>query len=203
MDRDHILYAVIGILLGFIAGYLSHEVMVQHQPPPATRLAAAGAGGGAAGAGAQATGAPAAGAAGQQPAMEQVQRLSQYVSENPDDTDALRLLANLNYDIQNWSRAAELYERYLGMVDSDPDVRTDLGISYRFLKRPDDALAEFRRVAADKPDYWPARYNEVLVLAFDLEDFDAARQVMEQLQTQQPENPDVARLAAELERRGG
>ena len=135
--------------------------------------------------------------------MEQVQRLRQYVEENPTDSGALRLLANLNYDIQNWSRAAELYERFLTMEPGDHDVMTDLGISYRNLERPGQALDQFRRVYAEDPENWQARYNEILVLAFDLEDYAAADAVLEDLERLQPENPDVGKLAEEVRRRRG
>lgn len=198
MNRDNALYVLIGVLLGFIAGYLTHEVMVQHQPPPASRLAAAGA--------TQSVQPGATGGAspsGAQPAMEQVQRLRQYVEENPQDTDALRLLANLNYDIQNWTRATELYERYLEVHADDVDVRTDLGASLRYLGRQQDALAQFDEVLRRQPEHWQALYNQVLVFAFDLKDFTAADEVMGRLRQLQPSNPEVEQLAGEVDRRRG
>ena len=201
MNRDNVLFVLLGLLAGFIGGYLTHEVMVQHQPPPATRLAAAGAT-----AAPGVTGAPGGGAAaapGAQPAMEQVQRLRQYVQDNPQDTEALRLLANLNYDIQNWSRAVELYGRFLEVHPDDVNVRTDLGASLRFMDRHQEALAEFDRVLQQRPDHWQALYNQILVLAFNLGDFEAAGEALERLQVLQPSNPEVGRLAAEIERRRG
>lgn len=135
--------------------------------------------------------------------MEQVQRLRRYVEENPEDSSALRVLANMNYDIQNWSRAAELYERLLELEPGDHDVMTDLGITYRNLARPTEALGQFRQVQAEDPGNWHSRYNEVLVLAFDLKDFDRAGTVLEELLALQPDNPDVGKLAAEVRRLSG
>ena len=135
--------------------------------------------------------------------MEQVQRLRQYVEENPEDAQALRLLANMNYDIQNWSRAAELYERLRGLEPGDPDVLTDLGISLRNLGRPQEALELFRETQALDASYWPARFNEILVLAYDLEDGEAAKRKLAELQALQPSNDRVSRLAQDIEGRFG
>ena len=193
LNRDNMLFLVIGVLTGFISGYVMHEVMAARQPAP--RRAAASPGVAPSGA------AAAGGTSGSQPAMEDVQRLSAHVAQNPDDAPAVRQLANLNYDIRNWDRAAELYRQYLDLMPGDLNVMTDLGAVYRYLGRPEDALEQFREVRDQAPDHWQARYNEVLVLAFDLQDFAAAGSAMAELQELQPDNPEVTRLAAELEKR--
>ena len=199
MNRDNVLFTVIGLLAGFISGYFLHESMSERQP--ARRIATEGVsaaapapGGGAAAGGA--TSAP--GATG---GMQEVQRLRQYVEENPQDADAVQMLANLNYDIQNWSRAAELYGRFLELRPDDPDTMTDLGASLRNMGQIDQALAQFRRVRELAPDHWQARYNEILVLAFDRNDPAAARGALAELKSIQPQNPDVERLEAEIEKR--
>ncbi len=194
MNRDNLLFLVIGLLAGFIGGYVMHETMAARQPsmsPPGAGQAAGPA-------------QPATGGApgGGQPAMEQVQRLAAYVRDNPDDAAAVRQLANLNYDVSNWQRAAELYGRYLELEAGDVNAMTDLGATFRHLGKPEQALAQFRQAIELAPEHWQARFNEVLVLAFDLEDLPAANAAMAELAAMQPENPQVARLAAELEKRG-
>lgn len=198
MNRDNVLFTVIGILAGFISGYLLHESMSERQP--ARRIAVEGAtaavpapGGGAA------PGAATNSAAAN--SMQEVQRLRRYVEENPQDADAVQMLANLNYDIQNWSRAAELYGRFLELRPDDPDTMTDLGASLRNLGQIDQALEQFRKVREIAPDHWQARYNEILVLAFDRNDPAAARGALAELRSLQPQNPDVDRLEAEIEKR--
>ncbi len=199
MSRDNVLFTVIGLLAGFLSGYLLHESMSERQP--ARRIAAAGSAavaatpGGGAASGAAASNSAAAGA------MQEVQRLRQYVEENPQDADAVQMLANLNYDIQNWSRAAELYGRYLELRPEDPDTMTDLGASLRNMGQIDQALEQFRKVRELDPGHWQARYNEILVLAFDRNDPAAARGALAELKSLQPQNPDVERLEAEVEKR--
>lgn len=195
MNRDNVLFTVIGILTGFISGYVLHESMAARQPqrrvvvegvtaPPA---------------------APSAGGATNSPsatgAMEEVQRLRKYVNENPQDADAVQMLANMNYDIQNWSRASDLYRRYLELRPDDPDTMTDLGATLRNQGQIEQALEQFRKVQDLAPEHWQARYNEVLILAFDLNDAQAARGALDKLKSLEPQNPDVERLEAELEKR--
>jgi hypothetical protein len=219
LNKDNLLYATIGVLLGFISGYLLHEVMVARQPP--RRLAGAGpamVGEPATGIGAQVgpETAPAAagdaasaggdpggggGAASPAAAMQNIQRLRDYVASHPKDADAVLQLANLNYDIRNWERARDLYHQYLGLRPGNPDVLVDLGISYRGLKNYDQAIDLFHQAEKAAPANWQARFNEVVVLAFDLKHYDAAAPVLAELQKQQPGNPEVAQLAAEFNRR--
>lgn len=200
MKRDSILFLAAGLLVGFIAGYWLHEEMADRQPP--RRLP------GQIEAGPMAQPTPGAGAAaGAMGGMSQadVQELTARVQQNPEDADAVLRLAELNHQIANWPRAAELYQQYLGLRPDDPGVMSDLGIAYRQMGRMDEALALFDRAQAVSPDHWQSRFNEVIVRAFDLQQFDQARQTLEELRQLQPGNPDVERLATEidqLERQG-
>ena len=213
VNRDNLLFATIGILVGFIAGYLLHEVMATRQPPrltPELRAQIGAAGGeqaaaaapegdaGAAPAGGGAA-APVAGAGGAPP-MQAIQELRAYVEKNPNDAKAVLQLANLNYDIRNWKRAQELYRHYLELKPNDPDVMTDLGIAYRETQEFDKSLEQFQLAQKAAPGHWQAYYNEIVVLAFDLKKFDQATQILAKLQQMQPGNPDVAKLAAEVAR---
>ncbi|HSM50024.1 MAG TPA: tetratricopeptide repeat protein [Thermoanaerobaculia bacterium] len=191
MNRDHALYLVAGLLGGFVLGYLAHEAMASRQPPrfgvPVAPATAPG------------TASPAAGGA-----MPPVERLRQAVEANPDDADAVLALANANFDIQNWGRAIELYQRYDQLRPGDANALTDLGVSLRETGRIDEAIALFRRASELAPDHWQSRFNEAIVLAFDRRDFAAADRAVAELRRLQPANPDLDRLAREIDRlRGG
>ena len=202
LNKDNVLFLLGGLVLGFIFAFLMFEAMASRQPP---RLTAAlrsqiamgdeGAGGGAMGAAAEAP--PGAGQGGG-PAMAEIQQLREIVEKNPNDIQAVRKLADLNFDIQNWQRAQELYSHYLELKPNDPDVITDLGITYRGLQQYDKAIDLFNQAKKLEPGHWQAYYNEVVVLAFDLKKTAQANQVMGQLQQLQPSNPDVAKLAEAL-----
>jgi TolA-binding protein len=229
VNKDNVLFAVIGILLGFISGYLLHEVMASRQPPrlrpgdvaaaapsgapdggnpadagnpgspgnpgnPADASGIAGMGGPAAAAGGVA-GAPA-GAP-----MAAIQQLKAYVEKNPNDADAVLKLANANFDVRRWDRARELYAQYLKLKPDQPDILSDLGITYREMGQYDQALAEFEKAQKLAPTHWQARYNQAVVLGIDLKRYDDAKRILAEIEKLQPGNQDVAKLAAEVDRR--
>jgi tetratricopeptide (TPR) repeat protein len=271
VNKDNLLFATIGLLFGFIAGYLLHEVVVARQPlrrpvgetgvvtaPPdaptpgaaadmpggpeardaapadaagqpaqagqapqtpdapagaaAAAQASAGPGAGTAaapggqaqaaqgGGGAAAAGGGGRGAAGA-PGMAAIQQLRDHVAAHPNDAEAVLKLANLNFDIQSWARARDLYSQYLGLRPPSSDVLTDLGNCYRELRQFDAALQQFRRAEQLTPGHWKSLFSEVVVLAFDLKQLDAADKAMARLQAQAPPGqPEVAQLAAALKR---
>lgn len=233
MSKDNFISAVFGVLLGFIAGYLMHEVMVARQPPrlpPGMTTIAPDQQQQAGGAGSAPAGDPNAAA----PMMGQVRELqarlekdpkdlealqglaamfyqindkkksaeylARYVELRPNDADAVLQLANIRFDNKEWDQARDLYARFLAANPAQPDVLSDLGITYRELQQYDRAIELFHEAQKLSPDHWQALYNEVVVLAFNQKKFDAARQVLDRLQKMQPNNPDVSRLASEVER---
>jgi Flp pilus assembly protein TadD len=205
VNKDHVLFLVIGLLGGFLLGYVGHEVMASRQPAPARADSVAAAGGpqGMPQGMPQGTpqGTPPAGAQGGGPGVEQVQQLRAHVEKNPNDSRAVRELANLNYDIGNWQRAAELYGQFLKLVPDDVDVMTDLGACLRNMGKSAEALAVLQRAKAKNPQHWQARYNEVLILGFDLGRLEEAAVAAAELRSLEPGNPDVTRLADEIDRR--
>jgi Flp pilus assembly protein TadD len=212
VNRDNLLFAVLGLLVGFVSAYWMFEAMAARQParlvpgqmgampqqmPPggggdATR--------GPAPDGAAADAAAQGGAPGGGAPMQAIQELRARVEKNPNDAEAVLQLANANYDIQNWDRARELYSHYLELKPDQPDVLTDLGITYRNLGQFDQALDLFGRAQQVAPEHWQSRFNAVIVLAFDKKDFAKAEAELAELKKLQPGNTDVERLAAEVER---
>lgn len=191
MNRESALFLVIGLLAGFLAGYIAQEEMAEIQPPRIAPGAAAAMGPHAAAGAAGDSGTP----------MAQIEALRQRVEQNPNDVDALVALANMNFDIQNWARAKELYERVLAVRPGDPDILTDLGITLRAQGNFQEALVQFRSAQSTAPAHWQSRFNEIVVLALDLGDVPAAEQRLAELSALAPGNADVARLAEEIRKR--
>lgn len=185
MNRDNLLFALAGVLIGFTGAYFVFESVAERQPPRLPMGAAAVAASQQAGQ----QGAPRA------PFLERLAELERFVQSNPQDADAVLQLANIYFDAQNWSGAAQAYQRLLELRPPNPDVLSDLGVSLQRLGRSDEALAMFGRAQQLAPDHWQSRYNEVVVLAFDLQRFDDAERVLSELRRLQPDNPDVERLA--------
>ena len=133
--------------------------------------------------------------------MQAVQQLREQVANNPNDTEAILKLANMNFDISNWSRAQELYERYLALRPGDADVFSDLGICFRALGEFEEALDAFNTALEKDPDHWYARFNKTIVLGIDLGKIPAAEEALAQLRELRPDAPELERLATELAKR--
>lgn len=202
MTRDNVLFILIGILVGFIAGYLMQEVMITRQPARLVHGDAGAAGARPPGGG---PGASAGGQADQQAAAQaraqEIAQLQTYLESNPEDERAVLRLANLSYDLQDWSDCIQYYERFLELEPGQPDVLSDLGVCYQKIGEPQRALEAFDRAQEISPDHWQSRFNEVVILAFDLGDFERAERVLEELRELQPDNPNIERLAEEVARR--
>ncbi len=197
MTKDHLLTLIIGVLVGFIGGYMIHERMAEVHPQPRVH-------GGTAAAAAPPAGSPRSNltnAPGGGAPNAVVQQLQERLRKNPSDAEAILELANLNFDISNWSRSRDLYLQYLELQPGQPDTLSDLGICHRNLGEFDQALAAFDRALAQAPDHWLSRFNKAIVLGIDLGDYDAAEVVVAELQEIRPDAPELARLAEELQRR--
>lgn len=201
MNKDNLIAAVFGILLGFIAGYLMHEVMATRQPPrlaagsnamPPQAVPPSSAGPAAA---------PQQDLAAAQAAMEEMRQLEQLIQQNPNDVQAIRRLADLSFDQAQWPQARDLYTRFLELQPGNVDVISDLGVVYRGLKDYDRALQLFDEAQKIAPDHWRSYYNEAVVLGIDLSRFDEAQTVLTELERLQPGNPNVSQLAAEVEKK--
>lgn len=202
MNRDNVLFALIGILIGFIAGYLMQEVMVTRQP---ARLVHGESGPASPGAGAPTSNQRTGPEAMAQARAEEMQQLETYLAENPEDPRAVLRMANLSYVTRDWADCVRYYERFLELESGEPDVLSDLGVCYREMGEPRQALDAFDRAQELEPGHWQSRFNEVVILAFDLNDFARAEEVLEELRELQPGDAqaqrNIERLAEEVARR--
>jgi tetratricopeptide (TPR) repeat protein len=75
------------------------------------------------------------------------------------DLDALRGLANVYFDRDDYARAIEWYSRYLKIEPDDPNVRTDLGTMHLYSGQIDAAVREYEKVIAADPKFYQAYFN--------------------------------------------
>lgn len=201
MNRDNALFILIGLLAGFIAGYLVQDIQVDRQAPRLVHGDDAAAPPGAGAAQTAAAGSQGDAAARAQGLMEEMRGLEGYLAENPDDAEATLRLGSLAIEAGIWGTCVQALERYTELRGESPDVFSDLGICYRGIGRVDRALALFDRAQEIEPDHWQSRFNEAMVLGLDQQDFEAAERVLDELRSLRPGDPGVERLAEAIEQR--
>ena len=144
-------------------------------------------------------GAPAAGGATfDRAAWQRLQDAQAVATAKPGDYDALVQLGNAAYDAHEYGQAIEAYERALKVRPGDPNVMTDLGTAYRNEGKLDEALELFRKVRAANPGHWQSLYNEVVVLALDKHEHDAADAALARLKKEHPGLPAIADLERQI-----
>ena len=115
----------------------------------------------------------------------------------PDPETSLER-ANRLYDEEKWAEARDSYLLHLQTNPQDSGARSDLGGCYRALGAQKEALEEFDRVLAADPAHWPALYNKITVLGFDLKRKAEAVALLPRLREIRPDDAAVEALAISL-----
>jgi hypothetical protein len=205
MWKNPIVTGVVGILLGLFLGYLMGQGQVM---PAAARPADPHAGIPGA---PPLTGQPQVPPSGGRTAatanprlLEQAHELEGLLAKDPNNYDHLVQLANTEYDLNDFTKAVDYYEKARKIRDDSPDVMTDLGVSYKEIGQPQKALDLFDRAAEAHPDHWQSRYNAAVVRLFDLNDVAGAKievDKLKQIQGKVSGMPDLTGLEGEIAKR--
>jgi cytochrome c-type biogenesis protein CcmH/NrfG len=193
MLKNPITTAIAGLLVGFFVGYL----VGQGQPAAAVPQSPSDPHAGVAGApplNGQKMPPPEGGrtaATGDPRLMEQARELDKLLAKDPGNYQHLVQMGNVQYDMQNYPKAADYYEKARAIKDDSADVQTDLGVCYREMKQTDKALVLFDKAADASPEHWQSRYNAVIVRLFDLSDAKGAAAELEKLKTLRVAKPDL------------
>jgi Tetratricopeptide repeat len=213
VNKDNLLFTLLGLVLGFVTGWLMFEKIALRQPPRLTQdqLAAVMSGAPVPGPNSVPTGAaPQAGMPPGPPGpagpgqidTSKLDQLQSQLQQDPQNPDLILAVANASFDVASqagrapfvWQQTRDHYLQYLALKAPTPDVLSDLGVTYRELGEYDDALRTFQEAEKMAPDHWQSRYNQVIVL-LDLKQYDKAQAILEDLQKAHPDNPDIQQLA--------
>jgi hypothetical protein len=131
--------------------------------------------------------------------------LKRVYDSDPKDRNIVVSLGNVLFDIgqasdpESFKEARIYYTKALEMKPDDPNVRTDLGLTYFFGKpsEPNRAIAEYRKSLAINPRHEPTLQNLATAL-ISTGNREEAQRVIEQLQSINPSNPALNDLRAQL-----
>ncbi len=209
MWKNPIITAVLGALVGLFFGYLAGQRQAA-PPSAASAMNATNPHAGIPGA-PPLTGQPAKPPEGGRTAatanprlVEQAHELETLLVKDPNNYDHLVQMGNTQYDLNDFVKAADYYERARAIKDDSSDVMTDLGVCYKETGKPQKALELFDKAADLHPDHWQSRYNAAVVRLFDLNDPAGAKTEVEKLKSLQGKVanlPDLSGLEGEIARR--
>ncbi len=209
MLKNPLMTAVAGVLLGFFLGYaVGQQQSAAPQQGGAMRADDPHAG---------VPGAPPLSGMPQQPPdggrtmatanpqlLELVRELERLLAADPGNYEHLVQMGNVQYDLSNWPKAVEYYEKARAVRDDSADVMTDLAVAYREVGQPGKAIELLDRAAARSVAHWQSRYNAAVVRLFDLNDVAGANEELAKLKALRAtvkEIPDLTRLEQEIARR--
>jgi tetratricopeptide (TPR) repeat protein len=201
---DRLLFAAIGLLAGFAAAYLYLDRIPQAGGPAAAADPHAGLPGVGPGATRDLPG-----SGGGQPslaadpvAQRKLADLEAAAANEPGNFALLVQLGNTAYDVENWQKAVDAYERALKIHEGDPNVLTDLGVAYRNLGNGAKALELFGKALAKDPGHWPAAFNQAVVYGIDRGDKAKAKAILNGIRKAHPEVKSIDGLLAALDQKG-
>jgi len=140
------------------------------------------------------------GGQGQQPRPldeAQAQALRTAAERNPSDAVSRVQLGNLYFDSERFGEAATWYEAALKLNPNDPNVSTDLGVSFYYLNQTDRALQQFDKSLELDPKHGKTLLNQGIVRAYGRQDLKGAAASWQKLIDLAPTSPeaDAARRA--------
>ncbi len=203
MKREPMVFAVAGMVFGFVLGYMASGLAdrpssdTRPRPTDAGPRPAAGAGAptsGAAGAGAPASDRPTGPAD-----PDEVRTLENLAARDKQNLQARIELGNLLMDHAQYEEAARWYREALALKPADNDVRVDLGACLLNMGRAGDAIAEFDHALKNDPAHKKAMFNKGLAL-MQTGRTQEALALWEGLLKRYPDDPQLQGLRQQVER---
>ena len=192
MNKDNLMFAIIGLLLGFIIGFMVHSVLSQRESAPRGPM--------------QQTqsippnhppvGGDQAGDTGQQ-MLASVQTAMKQARENPNDFEAQLTAAKLEYQIQRFDQAIEYLLAANKIKPTDFDTLAMLGVANLDAKHYDAAVKWYKAALLKKPDDLASLDGYCYVL-LQTGDAKAAEDAINKLAKIDPTNQDLPQFRDQL-----
>jgi cytochrome c-type biogenesis protein CcmH/NrfG len=191
MKAESIVFAIAGSLFGLIVGWIlgSQQTLSSNRVagPVVQQTAAAPAG--------------SSGAVSQAIPLDEnrAQAMRTAAEQNPTDAKSRVELGNMYFDAERYADAITWYEDALKINPADPNVSTDLGVAYYYTNQPDKAVTQFEQSLKVDPTHTKTLLNLGIVKAFGQQDLTGAAEAWQQVVALAPDSPEgqAARKALE------
>ncbi|HTV02135.1 MAG TPA: tetratricopeptide repeat protein [Luteitalea sp.] len=189
MKPESIIVGIAGALFGLLCGWMLGVQQGAPAPAPVAQAAPA-----------QANAPAQPQAQGNTPApldISQAQALEAQAKEKPQDAGIRAQLGNLYFDAERYNDAAKWYQASLDIVPTNPDVSTDLAVSFYYTNQTDKALTQFARSLEINPRHTKTLLNLGIVRAFGKQDLTGAAEAWKQVVALAPPDSPEARAATQ------
>ena len=188
MQSKEIITGVVGIAIGFIAGFFISQFLEQRVPMvPAQESAAL------QGSSQLPEGHPPA------EVVETMRQLQAQAESNPQEREARVALGNAYYDMGRFEAAIEWYEEALQLEAQDINVRTDLATAYLYTGNPIKAVELYRQSLQIDSTHAQTLQN-IGVAYFSTGNFSEAVENWERLIELHPDYPRRQELQEQIEK---
>jgi tetratricopeptide (TPR) repeat protein len=180
MKSDAIAFGIAGIVFGLIAGWIiGAQQATLRAPAPVVAQ--------------QAPDAPASGSQSRAAMLDetQVSALKSVAEREPRNASPRAALGNLYFDAERYEDAIKWYTEALKLSPSDIDVSTDLGVSFYYTNRPDEALTQFGVSLRLDPKHAKTLLNMGIVKAFGKQDLQGASEAWQEVIRVAPGTPEA------------
>lgn len=132
--------------------------------------------------------------------------LKRAAEAKPKDYQLMVTFGNLLFDLaqsekksNRYIEAREWYQKALMIKSDDPNVRTDLGLTYLFANpsEPDKAIIEFRKSLSIDPKHEPTLQNMIQAL-IKIKQYEEAKKRIEELRAINPSNQALNELEEQM-----
>ena len=182
MKSDAIAFGIAGVLFGLIAGWVIGSQQATERPSASAPQQQA------------ASTAPASSSGATRAAIldeAQVNALKSVAVREASNATPRVQLANLYFDAEKYDDAIKWYEEAVKLSPNDPNISTDLGVSYYYTNQSDKALEQFTRSLKLDSKHAKTLLNIGIVRAFGKQDLDGATQAWQDVLKVAPNSPEA------------
>ena len=188
MHSKQLVTGAVGIVIGFILGFFTFQVLVQDPS----------------GVGEQGS-ATSASASSQLPAehppeevMESLRELQSLAQTDPQDSQVRISIGDSYYDMGRFDAAIDWYEQALQLEPNNVNVRTDLGTAYLYSGNPIKAVDRYKRSLEIEPDHVQTLQN-ISVAYLSTSNYAEAVAHLEKLLESHPDYPGRQEIEQQIE----
>jgi tetratricopeptide (TPR) repeat protein len=130
---------------------------------------------------------------------QRIDSMKTVLEDDPHNDSLLTVIANCYFDLSQFDRAIEYYEKSLALNPDNPFVLTDCAVMYFQAKNSDKALEYLDKAISLKPDLAQAYFNKGLILMTAKDQPQNAMAVWQQYIDLAPESEQAKLMKKQIE----